>query len=392
MMWLKAASTMALLPLIAACSMAPRAPGPMDGLWRDQAFGYTPSLVSVSQQSLFALDADLVRALRGNPVVVKGNQAARTAYLLSLIFGPDMKAFAYAGGHSTLAAETWHNQRGDCLSLSIMSVALARALEVPVQIQEVRVPVAFDRRDGVDFLNQHVNVLVPNERELRAMNRTLPAGYIVVDFEPQVGARKKGEALADHSVLARFHNNRAAEQLARGQDTLAYAHFKAAILADPAYAAPYSNLAQLYLRAGFSDDAERLLRHAMALSDQSDLALSTLHQLLLSQGRGAEAAQYASQLQARRDRDPYYWLGLGLDELQQTRYPQAIAALERAQALTTGFEEVHRYLAIAYWRAGKLHMARDQLAVLGAMDRGDASVARLSKKFKHRPEEAPLPQ
>ena len=95
--------------------------------------------------------------------------------------------------------------------------------------------------------------------------------------------------------------------------------------------------------------------------------------------------QYASQLQARRDRDPYYWLGLGLEELQQTRYPQAIAALERAQALTTGFEEVHRYLAIAYWRAGKPHMARDQLAVLDAMDRGDASVALLNKKFKHRP-------
>ena len=161
--------------------------------------------------------------IRSSP---SGNQATRTACCLSLIFGPDMKAFAYAGGHSTLAAETWHNQRGDCLSLSIMSVALARALEVPVQIQEVRVPVAFDRRDGVDFLNQHVNVLVPNERELRAMNRTLPAGYIVVDFEPQVGARKKGEALADRSVLARFHNNRAAEHLARGQNPLAYAHFK----------------------------------------------------------------------------------------------------------------------------------------------------------------------
>jgi tetratricopeptide (TPR) repeat protein len=391
-MWPKAASATVLLLVIAACSTVPPAPSPMDELWRDQAFGYSPSLVSVSEVSLFELDAGLARSLRDNPAAVRGNQATRTALLLSLIFGPDMKTFAYAGGHSTLAAETWRNQRGDCLSLSVMSVALARALDVPVQIQEVRVPVAFDRRGGVDFLNNHVNVLVPNERDLRVMNRTLPPGYIVVDFEPQVGARRKGQPLADRAVLARFYNNLAAEQLAQGQNRLAYAHFKAAILADPSYAASYGNIAQLYLRVGFNQEAERLLRHAVALTDQSDLALTTLHQLLLSQGRDIEAAQFARELEARREHDPYYWLGLGLEKLQQARFPQAIAALERAQALTTGFEEVHRYLAIAYWRAGKPLLARDQLAVLSAIDRGDASVALLNKKFERRPEQGPLQQ
>jgi transglutaminase-like putative cysteine protease len=87
-----------------------------------------------------------------------------------------MKAFAYAGGHSTVAADTWRLRRGDCLSLSVMSVALARALAVPAQVQEVRVPASFDRRGGVDFLNAHVNVLVRNDRPLRTMNRALAAG------------------------------------------------------------------------------------------------------------------------------------------------------------------------------------------------------------------------
>ena len=182
-------------------------------------------------------------------------------------------------------------------------------------------------------------------------------------------------------------NNLAAEHLADGRDRLAYAHFKAAVLAAPAYAASYSNLAELYLRAGHAQAAEALLRHSLALNETSDLALSGLHRLLLSQGRDAEAQPYERQLQARRERDPYYWLGLGLERLQQARYAQAVDALERAQALTSGFEEVHRYLAIAYWRNGQVHKARDQLKVLSALNRADPTVTELGKKFKREAED-----
>ena len=373
--------------LVAGCA-TPGAPASQAGVpWQDQAFDYDPALVSVTAASLFALDPDVERALRDDPIVARGNQASRTAQLLVLVFGPDMKAFAYAGGHSTVAADTWRLRRGDCLSLSVMSVALARALEVPAQVQEVRVPVSFDRRGGVDFLNAHVNVLVRNDRRLRTMNRSLAAGDIVIDFEPQVGTRQRGTTLSDTEVLARHLNNLAAEHLADGRDRLAYAHFKAAALAAPAYAASYSNLAALYLRAGHAQAAEALLRHSLALNETSDLALSGLHRLLLSQGRDAEAQDYEKRLKARREQDPYYWLGLGLERLQQARYAQAVDALERAQALTSGFEEVHRHLAIAYWRNGQVHKARDQLKVLSALNRADPTVTELGKKFKREAEE-----
>jgi predicted Zn-dependent protease len=124
-----------------------------------------------------------------------------------------------------------------------------------------------------------------------------------------------------------------------------------------------------------------LLRHALALESDSIVALGALHQLLLEQGRAVEAAVYERRLLAQRERDPYYWLGLGLDHLQQSRDAQAVRALERAQALTTGFDEVHRYLAIAYWRTGQMHRARDQLALLGALGRGDAKLAQIRYKL-----------
>jgi Tfp pilus assembly protein PilF len=86
-------------------------------------------------------------------------------------------------------------------------------------------------------------------------------------------------------------------------------------------------------------------------------------------------------LQSRRDADPYYWIGLGLQALQDGQWRQSVAALEEAQRLTHGFEEVHRYLALAYWRSGDRLRANAQLAVLASLEHDSSDIATLRKKF-----------
>jgi Tfp pilus assembly protein PilF len=384
-MWIRILITVSLLCASVGCSVAPKVSAVPETLWQDQAFDYDASLVTATRDSVFALDPTL-RASLAQSDIASAPSARRLAHLLTLVFGADMRAFEYVGGHTSTAAQTWRNRRGDCLSLTILSYSLARALELPAQMREVRVPASFDRRDGIDFLNNHVNLLIRNDRPVRLPQRQLPAGDVLIDFEPQLGSRQPGNVLRDQSILARYYNNLASEYLAAGKDRLAYAHFKAAIQTDPDYAPSYNNLAQLYQRAGLAAGAERLLRQALALHDDSGLALGSLHRLLLAQGRDHEARSLEAELHARRAQDPYYWLGLGVERLQQHRPAEAVDALERAQALTRGFDDVHRHLAVAYWRVGKTYLARDQLAILAALDRGDPSIAGLSKKFSRQPE------
>jgi tetratricopeptide (TPR) repeat protein len=254
-------------------------------------------------------------------------------------------------------------------------------LNLQAELQEVPVPASFDRRGNVDFLNAHVNVLLRNDQSLHLSDPWLAAGAVVIDFEPTIGSRRLGTSLSDSAVLARFLNNVASERLAQRNHRAAYAHYKAAIIAEPTYSASYNNLAQLYLIAGNPDGAEALLRHALSLNAANDLALDSLYRLLLSQDRAAEAHVYEQRLLERRHRDPYYWLGLGLERLRQAQYTEAVEALERAQGLTNGFGEVHRNLAIAYWHSGQPHKARDQLALLDALDPGDAGTMQLRRKF-----------
>jgi len=383
-MFLKALSITGCFIVLAGCAAAPRAPLPAHLLWQDRAFDYDAALVSISKRDLFQLDAGVLSKLH-DPRIQNSSAQYRLHHLVSLLFGPETKDFPYSGGHSTIAAETWRRKSGDCLSLTVLSYSLAKALDMSVQMQEVRVPVVFDRRGNVEFLNRHVNVLIRGVGDLYLIAGSMRSGDVIIDFEPQVASRREGMALSDDGILARFYNNVAAEYLAQGDLTLAYAHFKAAVLADPGYSSSYSNLAQLYTRKGLLQSAEHLLLHAMALNDDADIALRSLHQLLVSQGRESEALKYAQILQARRENDPYYWLGVGLDHLQRGNYRKAVSALEHAQALTKGFQEVHRYLAIAYWRAGKPIQAKNQLSVLASLMFDDFGFAALGRENQQIP-------
>ena len=383
---LKALSIGGCFVVLAGCAAVPRAPLPAHLLWQDQAFDYDPALVSVGKQDLFQLDAELLSKLR-DPRIQNSSAQYRLNHLVSLLFEPETKDFSYSRSRSTIAEETWRRKSGDCLSLTVLSYSLAKALDMPVQMQEVRVPVVFDRRGSVEFLNRHVNLLISGRSDggLYVKDGLMRSGDVVIDFEPQVASRREGIALSDDGILARFYNNVAAEYLAQGDLTLAYAHFKAAVLADPGYSPSYSNLAQLYTRKGLLRSAEQLLLYAVALNDDADIALRSLYQLLVSQGRESEALKYKEILQARQEKDPYYWLGVGLHHLQEGNYQKAVNALERAQDLTRGFQEVHRYLAMAYWRAGDAIQAKNQLAVLESLMVGDLEFAALGRENQRTP-------
>ncbi|MGZ5847045.1 MAG: tetratricopeptide repeat protein, partial [Ramlibacter sp.] len=207
----------------------------------------------------------------------------------------------------------------------------------------------------------------------------------VIDFEPLLTGGERGKALSQPAVLARFYNNLGSQALAEGDTSRAYGYFRAAIVADPLYGAAHGNLAVLLEQRGLAAEAEQLLRRAVALGDQPDVALASLHRLLLGQHREADAAVVAAELQAAQDADPYHWISRGVAALNEGNDRQAATALERAQELTAGFTEVHGWLALAYWRLGERGRAREQLAQLEALQSGSALAGKLRRKLAATP-------
>lgn len=365
--------------LLAGC--ATTGPVPVDSHWLDAEFRHSPGLVTVTAPDLFRLGTDLELQLQ-DPALRAGLKDVRLRRMLDLIFGGDRKGFAYRAGHTTVAADTWRDRAGDCLSLTVLAYSMAKTLGMSVVMQEVRTPAIFGRSGELDVVNQHVNVLLTGARSDFAMAD--PWGYdVVIDFEPDYATARRGTPLTEPGILARYYNNIAVEHMARGDARMAYAHFKAAIVADPGYVSPYGNLAVLYRRHGHEQHAEALLRHAVALGGDSDVALHELHRLLGDQGRTGEAAQVRRRLEVRQASDPYYWISRALGSLADKDPGRAVAALERARELAPTFPEVHRYLAAAYMQAGNLKKAREEVERMESLGASTYKVALLRRKLDH---------
>jgi Flp pilus assembly protein TadD len=218
-------------------------------------------------------------------------------------------------------------------------------------------------------------------RNRSPLEEVLQPRQIVIDFEPEFATHYRGRPITDDGVLARYYNNIGAEFLVHGDRRAAYAHFKAAMLADRGFSAAYGNLALLYRQEGLETDAEMLLRQAIALAEDPEVPMRELHRMLVQQGRQKEALAYARQLQSRSDKDPYYWISQGIRHLNEGDARGAVQALRRAEEITTGFGEIHRYLAIAYWQLGEKAHADEQLTLLAGVDPNGPGTAKLRRKF-----------
>jgi Tfp pilus assembly protein PilF len=347
--------------------------------WLDREFDYQPALVSVMPEDIFRLDPELARKL-SDRATLSAPTEQRLKRLLATIFGTDGRGFEYRSGHSTVAAETWSTRTGDCLSLTVLTYSVSRALGMSAQMQEVQTPAIFGRVGELDIVNQHVNVLFPRVRGNLFVE---PETHdVVIDFEPDFRAPRRGTPLEEAGIVARFYNNVAVENMAEGKTTVAYAYFKAAILKDPAYVSPYGNLAVLYRRSGHEAQAEHLLKYAVSLDGPGEVALHELRRLYVDQGRVAEAREVDRRLEARRESDPYHWMGVGLKHLAANEPKRAIDALKHAAEIAPSFAEVHRYLAVAYARAGDSRRANEELAALTGMGTPADKLAMLRRKLE----------
>jgi Tfp pilus assembly protein PilF len=362
--------------LLAACASAPPSGDPVP--WLDAKFGYDPALVTVTAQDLFRLDPQLARRLE-EPSVRQVPVGLKLKRVIDTIFDKDRKGFAYRAGHSTGAAETWRTRSGDCLSLTVLTYSVARTLGMSPVMQEVRTPAVFGREGAFDVVNQHVNVLFPHIRgDLMAESQD---HEVVIDFEPDYAAPRRGIPLTEAGILARYYNNVAVENMAAGNYPTAYAYFKAAVRAEPSYSSPYGNLAVLYRRLGHDEEAERLLRYAVGLGGNTDVALHELHRFLKDHGRLREAGEIERKLEARQASDPYHWIGLALANMEKNEMARAIDELQQANDIAPTFAEVHRYLAVAYARSGEVQKARQELAALENLGGPVNKIALLRRKL-----------
>lgn len=353
--------------LLAGCAALPPAP-PFD----DAAFG--PPVAVVTRARIFAASPAMREFLAHEAAPELKAQGVQLG-LVSALWRHGRLRIDYDASVTRTAAESFEARAGHCLSLVLMTAALARELGLPVRFHQVP-SVVWERRGGLEMALGHVNIaLGPPER---------PGTWYVVDFLPEaVPAEARSRQIDEARIVAMVHNNRAAEALADGRPREAYWSAREALREDPGFADAWNTLGVVYTRHGDSARAEQALRHALAVDEGHGVAMGNLAGLLAAAGRSDEAALWRSR-QARGRLPPF----VGVEQAQQALAAgDAAGARDRLlRALRDGGEshELHFALARAYAQLGERDPAARHLEAAvrlspaaGTRDRYAAKLDRL---------------
>lgn len=320
---------------------------------------------------IMAVPPELQAQLEARVLHAAGSKPQRLQRLVDFVFDPDGLGLEYDLTATRTVEETFRTRKGNCLSFTLLFVALARAAGLNASVQEVGQVLTWYEDEGFAYDAGHVNVLL----RLGDQERT-------VDLDRNVLVARNGpKRISDRRALAHFYNNRGSELMAAGDPDAAAAALDTALALAPDFAPAWNNLGVLHARNGHSDRAERAYLAALDLDRAQAPAMSNLVRLYERSGDARRAKQYLRRLERVRRADPFHQFMLAVRAEQRGDYRGAVNRYRKAIRL---YREAHQFrfgLARAYFLMGDFRRAQRELVLARALGEDDFTRSRYQAKL-----------
>lgn len=247
------------------------------------------------------------------------------------------------------AQETFHDQRGNCLSFTNMFVAMSRRLGLDSNYQEVLVPPDWSVSGQTFIFNLHINVQVDLDGHSDQM-----VDFNMYDFRIKYDRR----IVSDSRARAHYFNNMGVEYMLKGDTLLAFANYRESIRVDSSFSPAWVNLGILNNREGYPNYAEAAYLQALDAGDTEMIALSNLAALYEQEGRPELAAQYQQKVESHRMRNPYYHYQLARTAFDNEEYEAAIAHLKVAIRKNKNDDIFYYLMSLSYFNSGEKEAAK----------------------------------
>jgi Tfp pilus assembly protein PilF len=350
-----------LVLLLAACATAPVARAPeRERLFNDALFA--PPAERIDPSEVFAASAAMRRYVKvgiASQLESKGWQRG----LVDALYREGQLKLQYDAETTRTAMQAFEARSGNCLSLVIMTAALAKELGLNVQFRRVFADDAWSRVGELQVASTHVNVtLASRQSDPRILLRDRDIDQLTIDFmPPERGRAYRGYQIAEATVVAMFMNNRAAEAMAQGRLDDAYWFARAAIGQDADFLAAYNTLGVIYHRKGHLREAERVLAFLLEREPANTFALSNQVLVLRAEGRPAEAEALAQRLAKIEPQPPFHFFDRGRAAMKAGEYAAARDLFQKEVARDADYHEFHFWLAAAHFALGEAAQARKHM-------------------------------
>ena len=295
-----------------------------------------------SEDEAFGVDAEMREFVA--PLKTIGDPILRLTGLREAMQQRGLFSIVYSGSSTRTAREVFHERQGNCLSFTMLFIALARAAGLEARYQLVDVPRTFNSEGGALIVDTHVNaaVLAPFGRKF------------FVDFNTANYREKYPiHAISDRYALALFYNNLGAEALVRKEYPLSFAMLREAARTHADIPGTWVNLGVLYSRHGFYEHAEAAERRALAADPSEQSALANLVSIYSALGDAERADAYRQKIRRYRELNPYYHFGVAQAAYEQKRFGDALLSLRSAIRLKRDDNEFYMLQGRTFTEIGR---------------------------------------
>ncbi|WP_211462216.1 tetratricopeptide repeat protein [Collimonas silvisoli] len=356
--------------MLAACATTPQAPR-ADHLFNDQLFSAPSQRISVDD--VFAVSPAMKQYLSSAETVHQMRTNGMQQGLFDALYSKSQLKLDYNSESTRNAAQTFAARSGNCLSLVIMTAAFAKELGLPVSYQRILMDQAWSRNDDLYFASGHVNLILG--KKASAIRTPFDHSRLMtIDFLPpeDTDGQRRLE-IDEHTIVAMYMNNRAAEALALHQLDDAYWWVREAIRQDAGFLASYNTLGVVYRRHGNLQDAEHTFRLVSEREPDNTVVMFNLIGVLNDLGKSAESKNLAAKLAQLQPEAPFQAFNLGMAAMRAGDFKTAKLQFSREIARDPYYHEFQYWLGIACLRLGETDQAAKHLSIAmeNSTTRGD---------------------
>lgn len=285
----------------------------------------------------------------------KPSLSTETLALAAAMSGSKGLQLQYDSQATLTPEQAFEQRRANCLSYTLLFVALARDVGIPAEFNDVEVPPIWDLGDDrTMLLYRHINARV----------ELAPPLYAVIDVSGEdYDPRFSQQIISDAEAQAQFYNNRAVEMRLQQRYADALRYQLRSLQLAPRAAYLWTNLADLYLEGDNLRAARVAVAQALSLDSSDMLSYDTAAQVYERLGDHRLAAAFEERVRDFLDENPYYHFHLALVALFRHDERLAYDETQRAIELRGDDPDPRFYVvrAVALERLGEAEQAQDSM-------------------------------
>jgi tetratricopeptide (TPR) repeat protein len=305
-----------------------------------------------SENQILAVPPELETQFRRQVIDKTESKPERLRLLVDFVLNEPGLGLVYDNETTRTVSETYRTRQANCLSFTLLFVALAREAGLKTHIQEYEEVLFWYLQDGLVYNSSHVNAKV----EAGPLRQTVDVGRNMLI------SRYKPKLITDQRALSFFYNNRGVELMAQGDLVGARRHMEQSLKLAPDEPSGWSNLGVLEMRVGDTASAERAYNEALKLDPRHDATLTNIVALYQRLDNRTLAAKYLKRLNQVQSADPFHQFMMATDSERRGDYAAAVGYYRRAIRLYRDEPAFQLGLARAYQGLGDTSRAERALA------------------------------